>query len=218
MNAKNIKLRWLIGVTITALVLSGCGLGASAEPTTDPNMVFTQVAETVMVSMTQTAEAVPPTPTPEPTSTPEPEPTPTTKPTKDPDEVEPTQQPAQPAAPAATQQFFGDKAVWLSNNPADGATLSPGQRFNMTICFNNAGSTTWTEKYYLVYGDGYNLYPTQSRWYIDAGKKIEPGKKWCFTLLSIAPSSTGSYVSRWYMKNAEQIYMGEVYFPFKVTQ
>ena len=82
MNTKTRITAWVSMLALAALVLSACGPAAPAEPTLDPNMVFTQVAETVMVSMTQTAQAMPPTPMPEPTATTAPTqpPAPTTPP------------------------------------------------------------------------------------------------------------------------------------------
>ena len=217
-NKKRNFLSWLMVLTAGAMLLSGCGVfGASAEPTTDPNMVFTQVAETVMVSMTQTAEAIPPTPTPEPTSTPEPTPTP--EPTREPDEDEQAQpaQPAQPAAQAPTQQFFGDKARWLSNNPMDGATINRGQPATLTVCLSNVGSTEWNDQYYIQYASGQVPHPGSSRRFIDKGKKIKPGEKWCFTLEVFAPNDPGTYQTNWSMRNPERIFMEEFYWIYKVN-
>ena len=53
------KINGFLILGFAVILLSACSGGANAEPTQDPNVVFTQVAETVMVSMTQTAEAVP---------------------------------------------------------------------------------------------------------------------------------------------------------------
>jgi len=211
MKRKRIRLGWMISSTISAIVLSACGIGTPAEPTLDPNMVFTEVAETVMVSMTQTAEAIPPTPTPEPTATSEPTRTP--KPTLETASV-------QPAVTTAPQQFIGDKAAWLSNNPADGQTFPPGYKFQLTVCFKNVGSTEWSDnnKCYLEYASGFVLWNGQSRWYIDEGETIKPGEKWCFTLHAVTASEPGEYITRYFMKNPEGIIMEEFYFPFKVAQ
>lgn len=212
MNKNRKKYGWILFVAIPAMILSGCGLGTPAEPTLDPNVVFTEVAETVMVSMTQTAAAIPPTPTPEPTSTPEPtrtpEPTPATS---------NAQQPAQPAAPAAPQQYLGDKAAWRSNNPSDNQTFTGGFKFQLTACFDNVGSTEWNDKYYLEYVSGENLWYAQSRWFIDAGKKVKPSERWCFTMHAVTPAEAGSYITRYFVRNPDGIIMEELYFPFKVA-
>jgi len=217
MNAKNKKFGWLVVLILSAMVVSGCdAFGASAEPTTDPNMVFTQVAETVMVSMTQTAEAVPPTPTSEPTATPEP--TPTLKPTKNPDDDQSqSAQPAQPQAPTQQQTYMGDKARWLSNSPMDGATINRGQTSPLTVCLSNVGSTEWDDEYYIQYASGQVPHPGTSRWYIDAGKKVKPGEKWCFTLEIFAPNEPGSYQTNWIMRSPERIFMEEFYWLYKVN-
>lgn len=214
MKAKNRKIGWIICTAVTALVLSACGMGTPAEPTMDPNMVFTQVAETVMVSMTQTAESMPPTPTPEPTTTPEPTVTP--MPTVDALATQPATQPAGFAT--ATVQYLGDKAAWRSNNPADNSSFNPRQGFPLTVCFDNVGNTEWNDEYYLEYASGTNLFPTQNRWYIDAGIKRKPGERWCFTIQVITPDNPGSYISRYYMKNPGGLFMEEFYYPFKVVQ
>jgi len=211
MNTKNMKI--MIIAALTALILSACGAAAPAEPTQDPNAVFTQVAETVMVSMTQTFEAMPPTPMPEPTATLAPTLPPV--PTGDPlatQEVVPTM----PVGPTSTVQKFGDSASWLSSNPADGSTFSPSEEFNLTICMRNNGSTIWDNTYYLQWVDGYRLWSDTSNFFIDKGASIEPGEKWCFTLPSVAPATPGSYTSYWNMYNKEKQYMAQVYFPFGV--
>ena len=211
MNTKKMR---IIGVAaLAALILSACGAAAPAEPTQDPNAVFTQVAETVMVSMTQTAEAMPPTPTPEPTATAAPTlpPVPTV-------DVQATQNaiPMQPMGPTPTTQKFGDSAKWLSSNPADGSTFSPSKDFSLTICMLNDGSTNWDDTYYLEWVDGYRLWNNTIYFYVDHDVTVEPGDKWCFTLPSVAPANAGSYVSYWNMYNKEKKYLAQVYFPFKV--
>lgn len=200
-----------IGI-LGAVVLSACGAAAPAEPTQDPNMIFTQVAETVMVSMTQTSEAMPPTPIPEPTATIQPptlEPAPTmgfaTQPT----------QGNFPAIPTPTMQKYGDSAQWTSNNPSDGTTFSRGERFNLTACFINNGATDWTTSYYLEWVSGFKLWPDTNIFYV--GETTEPGEKWCFTLPCVAPTEPGEYITRWYFKNADGDFMQEDYFPFKIS-
>jgi hypothetical protein len=174
-------------------------------------MIFTQVAETVMVSMTQTAEAMPPTPTPEPTATPEP--TPTTAPTIDPASI-PTQGPALPAAPTATIQRVGDAAKWNTQSPIDGKVFKIGEEFTFHVCLGNIGTTEWGPKYYLRYVSGNRLWSNENNFYI--GGTVKPGGTWCFDLPSVAPYSPGSYITRWYFKNPDGQFMLEVYFAYKV--
>ncbi len=211
MNQKSRIFSWAAAMSILALTLSACGLAAPAEPTQDPNMVFTQVAETVMVSMTQTAEAMPPTPTPEPTATPQP--TPTTAPTIDPATI-PTQGPAAPLAPTATIQRFGDSAQFNTQSPMDGKVFKTGEDFAFHVCLGNNGSTEWNTKYYLEFVSGQRLWSNTKYFYV--GNIVKPGGKWCFDLPSVAPYSPGSYITRWYFKNPDGQFILEVYFSYKV--
>ena len=209
------KIRLISTITLAAVVLSACGAAAPAEPTQDPNAVFTQVAETVMVSMTQTAEAMPPTPPPAPTATTAPTlpPVPTTD-LQTTQEVAPTQQ---AFGPTATIQKYGPSARWLSSNPADGSVFGSRQQFNLTICMLNDGGWDWNDGYSLRWIDGYQL-TTSTTIYIDADKIIEPGEKWCFTIPCVAPENPGSYTTYWnmYGEGAEPRFLGDVYYPFKV--
>ena len=194
---------------LAGVIFSACGAAAPSEPTQDPNAVFTQVAETVMVSMTQTSAARPPTPMPQPTAAME-------QPTLAPTVSVPTQSTVAtlPAGPTATVPRVGDSAKWASNNPADGAVFSPGESFQMTACFINNGTTEWNDTYYLVFASGYRLCSHINKF--NVGENVEPGGKWCFTIPSLAPPSPGSYITRWHMKNGSGHYMEEDYFPYSV--
>ena len=133
------KLKILAAVCLFAVLLSACGAAAPAEPTTDPNVIFTQVAETVMVSMTQTSEAMPPTPEPQPTATAAP--TDDTIPTSDPNATQaaPT---SQVIGPTATIPRVGDSAQYNTQTPADGKGFQARCDFQFIVCFGNNGTTT----------------------------------------------------------------------------
>lgn len=200
---------WATMIVLSVFLLSACGLGAPAEPTQDPNAVFTQVAETVMVSMTQTFEAQPPTSTPEPTATTAPTqpPAPTTAPTQS--------GPVQPPGPTPTIQRFGDAAKYNTQDPKDGTTFKVSEQFVFHVCFGNIGSTDWDTTYYLEFVDGYNLWSNTSVFFV--GDVVEPGETWCFDLPSVAPwEGPGNYITRWYFKNPEGEFMQEVYFNYTV--
>ncbi|NMB62725.1 MAG: hypothetical protein GYA18_10360 [Chloroflexi bacterium] len=211
---------WFLPLGILVVALSACSGGANAEPTQDPNVVFTQVAETVMVSMTQTAEAAPPTATPEPTATQIPTAIPTA--TTDPSQVTPVAttivvQPSSPSGiPTATTQRYGDGAKWNTQSPADGTVLEKSQNFAFHVCLGNIGSTDWTTKYYLQYVSGQQLWWNTTTF--NLGDTVKPGDKWCFDLPSIAPSKAGEYTTRWYLKNATGESFFEVYFHYYVGQ
>ena len=204
------KLKMAAVIVLAAVILSACGAAAPAEPTQDPNAIFTQVAETVMVSMTQTTEAMPPTPMPEPTATIAP--ALPAAPTTDMTTAPPA--PTLPVGPTATIQHFGDSAKYASNNPKDGTVFKPGIEFQMTACFINNGSTEWDNEFYLEWMSGYRLWNDTKYFYV--GETIVPGGKWCFTMPAVSPYSPGSYITRWHFKNKEDQYLEEDYFPFTV--
>ena len=209
MSKKMKKFSGILILGLLVILLSACSPGAAAEPTQDPNVVFTQVAETVMVSMTQTAEAVPPTSTPAPTITPMPSLTPTTA------SSAPTATPPQ-AYPTATTQAYGDAAKWNTQSPVDGTVLDKSENFAFHVCLANTGSTEWTTKYYLNYVSGQQLWWDTTVFHI--GETVKPGEKWCFDLPSVAPDKSGEYTTRWYLKNGSGDSFFEVYFHYFVGQ
>lgn len=198
------KIKTVSILVLVAVVMSACGLAAPAEPTQDPNAVFTQVAETVMVSMTQTSEAMPP--TPEPTATAEPTEAPTALPTQPIATV--------PVGPTATIPRVGDSAKYNTQTPADGKVFKTGESFQFIVCMGNNGTTKWDNTYYLEWMSGFRLWNDTKYFYV--GEVIEPGGKWCFYSPAVAPYNPGEYITRWYMKNGDDQFMQEVYFSYKV--
>ena len=70
MFQNNFKLAVLVFV-LSGLILTACGSGTPPTPTTDPNLIITQVAQTIEANLALTASAQPTqTYTPEPTQTP----------------------------------------------------------------------------------------------------------------------------------------------------
>ena len=197
---------------LVGILIASCGGGAPATPTTDPNAILTEVAQTVMVSITQTAEAMPTateTPIP-PTQTPQPlftdTPAVSTQPTLA----------SQPGYPTPTIQRFGDSAWEAAQSPVDGSqhTISSIGQFH--FCLINNGTTTWTSAYYLAYASGWNLWPSQSTYSVN--DETVPGKKWCFDLNVVYPESVGEYMTRWYFKNNRDAIVLEVYYHFFTIQ
>ncbi len=211
MNMKKRYLTFFMAVVFAPVLLSACGAAAPAEPTQDPNAVFTQVAETVMVSMTQTSEAMPPTPTPEPTATTAPTLPPI--PTVDPLATQAVP-PTLPVGPTATTQRYGDSAQYNTQTPGDGKVFKKGEEFQFIVCFGNNGATTWNSSYYLEWVSGFRLWSDQKYFYV--GEEVEPGGKWCFYSPAVAPFEPGTYTTRWYMKNGDGEFMHEVYFTYSV--
>lgn len=222
MDNKSRKMtKFLLASSMVAVVflIAACG---PAQPKEDPNLVYTQAAETVSAQLALTMAAVPPaTETPEPTVTPE-VPTPTATvlvvPTFTPLAVQSTNV---AAAPTATQIVFGggDKAMFAYSSPADGATFSPGQVFQLAIGLQNTGSTTWSQDYKLVYAGGTQISATTSLSHDPAGgdkTTIPPGEKAEFIMVATAPMDKGEYKTTWFFKSPAGAFIYEVYFVYKV--
>ena len=220
-NTMHKNFRLVVILAAAALVLSACGAAAEAEPTTDPNMVFTQVAETVMVSMTQTSQAMPPTATPAPTATMVP-PTQPVIPTVD--MTVATQDPAAAVptvsfGPTATVQLYGDAAKFNTQSPVDGKVFSKNEDFIYHVCLGNIGETDWTDDYYLKYVDGTKIC-FKNKTYV--GDTVEPNEKWCFDMSCQAPGTSGTYTTYWFFYNddGKEIAVdgaSGIYFTYKVS-
>lgn len=203
-------------VLIAVLSLAAC---APAKPKEDPNLVYTQAAETVSAQLTLTQAAQPPaTQTPEPSATPLP-PTATVElvvPTLTPLALQQTNTPA----PTATQiRVGGDGATWAYNSPPDGKVFTPGENFQLAFGLLNTGSTSWTQEYKLIWSGGTQVSSTTSVSHDpDGGKKltVPPGEKGEFIVAATAPQKPGSYKTTWFFKSPSGAFIYEVYFPFKV--
>ena len=199
-------------ILLSGMLLAACSGGAPATPTTDPNMLFTQVAQTVMVSITQTAAAMP-TNTLVPTNTPIP--TPIQFPTQDMNAITTTPQ-VVPGYPTPTVQRYGDAAQWYGQSPADGLTYAPYQQFNFHGCMRNIGTTIWNTSYYLKFISGPNLWGGTVTW--PAGGAVKPGGVWCWDFNpGTMPASKGPYKTILYFYTDRNQFMQEAYFSYVVT-
>ena len=211
---KNIKNKnWLLVSMSILITASACIGGASAEPTQDPNVIFTQVAETVMVSMTQTAEAAPPTATPEPTATMLPTLPPTA--TIDPNAPIATEIPTLPSAPQATQQKYGNWAEYKNQSPIDGTVFKKNEEVTFSVCWLNVGSTDWTKNFFLSFAGGTWISGMSP---IKVEQTVKPGDTWCFYIAGRTPNENGTYKSIWYINDDYGRKMNEMYFYFIVSE
>jgi hypothetical protein len=202
-------------ILVIAFGLSACGSAQSAEPAIDPNQLYTMAAQTVVAQLTESALKNPPTntpvpPTPEPTSTPLPPPTVEVQPT-----IPPIEGPTEAAAPNATRPkaFSGEHASYGYQHPADGSTLSPGQKFMLVFGAVNDGTSTWGTNYRWVFLGGTQLSGIDT---VANKKPVPPGQKAEMDLAATAPSDKGKYISRWKFINPNGVLLLEVYFQFKV--
>ena len=209
---KNInKFKGVPLLMVIGLLLASCGGGTPATPTTDPNLLFTQVAETVAASITETAAAMPTNTTiPTQASTATPIPLPTVNPN-----ATPTQSLIQPGYPTQTVQRYGDVALWNGQSPSDGYIVKANGTFTFHGCMNNVGTTTWNPNYSLNYVSGPNLWPAQAVWPIP--DVIKPGEKWCYDMPATAPGTPGAYTTWWYFNNKKNFIL-DVYFKYTVVE
>jgi len=204
--------RKLTGVILAAVIgsslLGACAKG-NATPTTSPEMVYTQAAETVAAGLTQTAVLLPTataTPTLKPTNTPEPTQAATATLSVS---VTPLTQKSPTGLPSP------DKGEWVAQTPGDGTILTAGQDFTLTWTIKNAGTTTWTTDYLLRYylGD-----QTLRMGAVDQkfSKAVKPTESIDFTLNMKAPAANGDYTTIWVMTNKEGTNFYPLTFSFKV--
>ena len=176
-----------------ALVLSACNLpSAEATPTTDPQAVFTQAAETVVAQLTKSAvqqpptqppaTQVPPTQAPAATATLAPQPAPATA----------TSAPAAPVVQCDSALFVTDVTV------PDGTPYGGGATFIKTWRLKNTGTCTWNSTYALVFDSGDQLGGAAS---IPLAGTVAPGQTVDLSVNLQAPASNGSYSGFWGIKN-----------------
>jgi hypothetical protein len=231
-----LQITGIIAITtiVLSLLISACGAGAPATPTTDPGAVYTMAAATVQAQLTEAAlanpTAVPPTNTPEPSATPQP--APTMAPTQ-PVAMQPTAPFGAPAAPVAalptvannlnpnlapTQSSaaaagfqVGDFAQFQYSIPADGTVFAPGERFQMETGFKNVGSVTWTTEYALIFIGG-DQFSGVTRAPLKVA--VKPGDKAIFNVDQSAPGTPGKkYTSYWALvtQTGARVANGEMY-------
>jgi len=195
-----------IFILIMLITLPACSPKTAAEPTTDPNMIYTSAAITVQAQLTKAAEGKP-TATytlQPPTETPTVEPLPMQ--TEPGVPGEPVQTATQASLPSATATYAPPVAAakyeLVSQDPADGTTLAPDYKFDMIWTIKNTGTATWTEDYTVQFfiGDriGGTKYTINS---YNFRESVEPGKTTSIIVDMMAPSSPGEYYSWWKIKD-----------------
>lgn len=221
------------GILLAAalLLLGACGTKAPVSPTPDANAIYTAAAQTIEVSYTQTAVAMP-TETPAPTSTPSIAATqslPTLPPIssnggtnnsngtpKATNSFQSTAKPIQAGAATAALQpgvTSGDKAQWVANKPADGAQVPAGAKFDLTWTIKNIGTTTWTKDYSVRFFYGTKVGETTQ---YNFSKEVKPGDTLNILVDAVAPSTTGEYHTWWKLTNQNGVNFGDVDLTFKI--
>lgn len=198
----------LLLTVVLAITLAACQ-SANKTPTTSPEMVYTQAAQTVSAGLTQTAVLLPSS-----TSTPTLAPTNTKAPTQAATatlsvSVTPLVQ------KSPTRSAGPDKAEWVAQSPGDGTILNPGQDFTLVWTVKNTGTTTWTTDYQLRY---YLVEQSLRMGAIDIKfpKEVKPGESMDLSLSMKAVSTAGDFTTIWVMTNKEGANFYPLTFNFKV--
>jgi hypothetical protein len=204
----------------TILLLTACRPSEPPEPTPDADMIRTAAVLTVEAELTQQALLNPTAtsteiPTPEPSATSN---VPTLMPigegtqTTDDNGTNPALQTATQAPPPASTT--PDKADWISNSPADGTVLQPGQSFEIKWTVKNSGTTTWNTTYAIRFFSG-NI--TTAKNIYNFRSETKPDGTAEFIVEATAPTVPGDYYTWWKLTNAEGINFGDIDLSIKVA-
>jgi hypothetical protein len=191
----------LILFGILVLLLGACNLPRQAPPpTTDPNLAYTQAAQTVAAQLTQAAVGtpivfvtptspvglasptlpLPPTTTLIPSATPLPS--------------------ATPIPPTATNiPIPCDRAGFITDvTIPDNTEIPGGTTFIKTWRLQNTGSCTWTTSYSLVFYSGDAMSGSSS---IPLPNSVAPGATIDLSVSLVAPTTPGTYRGEWRLRN-----------------
>lgn len=200
---ENKKITSTLFVLLSALVLVACGAAAPKTPTPDPNLIITQVAQTIEANLALTASAQPTfTLTPAPTQTPAFTDTPAVTATLagQPTLSLPTIAGGAGALVPDAAQFAADVTI------PDNTQLSPSSEFTKTWRVKNTGTTTWNSNYQLVYWDGVPLTEVEKVLPVKQVKltgEVKPGSEGEISVKMVAPSKNGTYRIFWRMLNPQ---------------
>lgn len=242
MNRKSI-LAGLSLVICASLLLSACAAQATptASNTVDPNMIYTEAAQTVAAGQAMTEAARP---TEAATATLQP--SATMDSTASVLLTQTSQAAVQPGAattltPAETSQpgvlvsatpggtplvlatatsasvlppaNTGDKCEWVSNNPADNTQISKNASFDATIRVRNSGTTTWDARYALRYFGGERMgTPTD----LQVNREVKPNETYDFVFTMTMPASTGKKEVLLAVQNADGRNLCFINLPYEV--
>ena len=200
------RIRPFLFVVGILLLLTACNFpGASSEPTTGPEAIYTSAAITLIAQQTEAAAGTPigvasptsvvvaasptvpmvivPTATPlAPTNTPLPTSTP----------IPPTATPI--PIPCDRAQFVSDVTI------PDNTSIGAGTTFVKTWRLRNNGSCSWTSGYALVFYNGDAMSGPASAPITNG--TIPPGSTIDISVSLVAPTTPGTYKGNWRLRNS----------------
>lgn len=198
------KATWL-WTALLLLAISACGKGTAAPTPVSAEIIFTQAAETVVVQLTETAIAVPPTQavtaTPLVSETPQATHTPL---------LSPTPQPGTPSAtllgfatlPGPTQVSCDNFQFVTDVTYPDGMSVPAGSSFVKTWRVKNLGPCTWNKGYHLVFGWGGAGTNWSNAPAVAFPGVINPGDNMEISVTLTAPTKAGNYSAAFRLQNA----------------
>lgn len=234
--------RVLPALLALALILAGCNIGATAEPTQDVNAVNTSIVGTTVAQLslqfTQTALAVP-SPTSAPTNTSAPLPT-VALPTAGAGSATasgalptisfnatasplpgftPLASPVGPGTATAAAGTLCDSNVFEGDiTIPDGSVLKPGVNFQKIWAIRNTGTCTWDDGYKLVFYAGDRAIDPYDFAFKKVSDFVSPGEGINIAINLTAPLAEGDYQGHWKMQNDQGQWFGtflSVYFTVK---
>ncbi len=186
---------------VLTLFLAACKPSqADTTPTVDAAALITAAAQTASAYMTATALASTNTPTSTLTATatlPQPTATATISPT-------PTSQVTPTAAVIVSQ---GERAQFVADvTIPDGTAFKPGDVFTKTWRLRNAGTTTWTAGYALVFVSGDKMGGPDR---VGLLADVPPGSSVDISVNLVAPTAAGKYTGYWKLLSTSGKYIDD---------
>ncbi|OGO27178.1 MAG: hypothetical protein A2136_11400 [Chloroflexi bacterium RBG_16_54_11] len=213
---KNYLILTFIAMTV---LLMGCGPKVPATPTIDPNLIYTAAAQTADARLTaifqSTPSATPVTPTPTVDATQTAAAQTAAVMLTQAAAVSPTPQGTAVPTTAPTSATSADRATFVADvTIPDNSVINPGAAFVKTWRLQNAGTTTWTTAYSLVFVSGEQMGTITS---VPLAQSVAPGTQVDVSVNMLAPTASGTYQGWWKMKNAAgQFFNDSVYVLIKV--
>ena len=198
---KHLPVLFILAI-IFLLVLSACGNKAE-EQEIDPNAAITQVVETAMAALTETAMVQTPTPSLTPTVLPTNTPIPTIQPSPTIATLVslPTTSSSSPGftQPSGTTSSCDVGGFVKDVTIPDGTNMAPGQSFTKTWEIKNNGTCTWNENYTIVFYGGEQM--ASATTFKFTKDDVEPGENIQISIDMKAPTKAGEFISYWILRN-----------------
>lgn len=194
------RLLWVNALVIIPLLLTACGPAATPPPpTVDVNALYTQAAVTMVAQLTANAPTF--TPTVAASNTPVPSLTPLGG-------ALPTLPPVATLPPLFTPTNAAssgpDKAMYITQSPADYESVTTGKVFNIIWRLRNTGTTTWTTNYVYRFYAAINKIPTAANGY-NLPVNVPPNGEVDLKVVATAPGTPGTYDTQWVITNPDGV-------------